>query len=109
MATYYAWTRFQTERDGYGRPKNEIMPGEEVTAETLGITDEQFSQHIKSGAVRKAKYPVPSNRSGVSPAEHMKARAIAMAASADIEAFDEPEDEVVEQDVQKRSMFSSVS
>lgn len=48
--TMYAWSPIL-------HAKGRVNVGEEVTAEKLGISDDEFNELIESGAVRSQKYP----------------------------------------------------
>jgi hypothetical protein len=84
--TYYAWSTFQKARDEWGRVTERVMPGEEVSASSLGVTDEEFKDLVSIGAVRSTEYPVPEG-STASPVEHLRAEADRIASgSYDVEA-----------------------
>ncbi len=59
--TYYAWSRilYGEEKNDDGSKKNDLYasPGDEVSASSLNISDEQFEELVAGGAVRK--YPFP--------------------------------------------------
>lgn len=59
--TYYAWSRilYDIERNDDNSKKSDVYanPGDEVSASSLGISDEQFQELIDGGAVRN--YPFP--------------------------------------------------
>jgi hypothetical protein len=59
--TYYAWSRilYGVEKNDDGSKKNDLAanPGDEVSASSLDISDEQFKELVASGAVRD--YPFP--------------------------------------------------
>lgn len=67
----YAWTNIQTGKDKAGRG---ILTrcGEEVTASSLGLTKEQFSELVRAGAIRKEPYPPITEGSTLSPVEYNK-------------------------------------
>ena len=71
MATMYAWTNFDVERNEYGQTTNVIHVGDVVTQADLKVSDEDWEELIASGAVREEEYPedVPS---GMSVAEFLR-------------------------------------
>jgi hypothetical protein len=93
MATYYAWTRFEAERNDWGVATKIINPGDAVTASDLGVNKEEFDEYIDSGAVRTDKYPDMGNFDG-SPTEFAR-RELARAARGD-ESFFAPGDDEAE-------------
>jgi hypothetical protein len=69
--TYYAWSRFRTKLNEWGQTEEEVMPGDKVTQEKLGVGDEDWQAFIDGGAIREDEYP--SNLPpGVSPAQAPK-------------------------------------
>lgn len=59
--TYYAWSRilYDIERNDDNTKKSDVYasPGDEVSASSLKLSDEQFQELIDGGAVRN--YPFP--------------------------------------------------
>jgi len=52
MAKMYAWSSFRLDVDEHGKAKKVVEPGEEVTAEKLKVSKEEFENLIEVGAVR---------------------------------------------------------
>lgn len=68
--TYYAWTNFPVERNEWGQVTKTIECGEEVTAQKLGVSKEEFEDLVEIGAVSEEEYPdIPDS---VAPAEYEK-------------------------------------
>jgi hypothetical protein len=66
----YAWINFVIERNEHGQPSATLKPGDEVTQQDLGVSDEDWQQLIEGGSVRPQPYPkIPDN---LSPAEHFR-------------------------------------
>ena len=81
---YYAWNTFTTEFDDHGIPQTKIVPGDEVTQDDLGVSDEEWDELIETGAVSEEEYPdVPDH---ISPAEYQTAMEVhgAMQSATDI-------------------------
>lgn len=57
MAKMYAWSTFNTDVDEYGKAHGKIEPGDEVTADKLDISKEEFETLVEAGAVREQEYP----------------------------------------------------
>jgi len=64
----YAWTRFATETDEWGRVQTWIEPGDEVSQSDLGVSDDEWQELQDSGAVSETEYPPVAD--GQSPAEY---------------------------------------
>jgi len=73
--TYYAWTRFDVERNEWGIATKTINRGDTVTAKDLGVSDEEFQALVDGGSVRNYGLPedMPENWTG-SPADWIKER-----------------------------------
>lgn len=68
MATYYAWSNFPIEKNEWGQTTKTIEVGEEVTAQKLGVSKEEWDELVESGAVSEEEYPdIPAS---MSPAEY---------------------------------------
>lgn len=79
--TYFAWTNFSVpnpDNPGNDRLATKINVGDEVSAEALGIDDEEFQAYIDIGAVRTYEHPNMGNFQG-SPVELRKAQLAAAA------------------------------
>lgn len=64
MAKTYAWSNFPVERNEWGQVTKTISVGEEVTADMLGVSKEEFDELINLGAVSEQPYPkIPANQS----------------------------------------------
>jgi hypothetical protein len=77
-ATYYAWTPIRTatagEVTGFGTQMKVglVKVGEEVSASSLGVSDEDFQEMVNSGAVRPQEFPeLPPNYQD-SPINHIR-------------------------------------
>lgn len=67
---YYAWTVMKV--TGENGKVTTIKPGDEVTANSLGISREDFRAYLQSGAIRTTPHPdVPASYTG-SPVEYRK-------------------------------------
>jgi hypothetical protein len=86
--TWYVWSNISSGKDKSGRPIQTVV-GEEVTAGSLGLTDEQFSELIVAGAVRKERYPDILPGSTMAPAEFYKRQAMVAEGKADPSDMDE--------------------
>jgi hypothetical protein len=71
MPRYYAWSRIllEPERDPNDRnvvlKQRYVMPGEQVDAAKLGLTESQFQELVDSSAVREMRYPdIPKGYTG---------------------------------------------
>jgi hypothetical protein len=73
MAKMYAWSSFRLDVDEHNKAKKVIEPGEEVTAEKLKVSKEEFENLIEVGAVRDLEYPPVEP--GQSPAEYFRSAA----------------------------------
>jgi len=73
MAKMYAWSSFRLDVDEHGKAKKVVEPGEEVTAEKLKVSKEEFENLIEVGSVRDLEYPPVEP--GQSPAEYFRAAA----------------------------------
>ena len=73
MTKYYAWSSFRLDVDQNNKAKKVIEPGDEVTAEKLKVSKEEFDYMIEAGAVRDLEYPPVEP--GQSPAEYFRAAA----------------------------------
>lgn len=81
---FYAWSRFIGEREqDSGIVTKWIMEGDKVSQSDLGVSDEEWQDLVKSGAVREAEYPVPKGSTD-SPNDHYK-RQMAIAAGEEVE------------------------
>lgn len=70
MATYYAWTNFETERNEYGQVTKVVTAGDTVSQSDLGSSDADWEELLTIGAIREEEYPdIPEN---VSPAEYLR-------------------------------------
>lgn len=81
MAKYYAWTNFEVphEDDPNNRSRaTKIKAGDEVSADDLGISEDEFKSYIEIGAIRKQPHPDMGNFTG-SPIELRKAELAAAA------------------------------
>lgn len=47
-----------------GNDGKEAAPGDDVSAESLGLTEEEFSELIESGAVKETDAPAPAASEG---------------------------------------------
>lgn len=88
MPTYYAWSNIQTGKDRAGRG---ILTrcGEEVTASSLGLTKEQFSELVSSHVVRIDPYPAIVEGSTLSPSEYYKRQLLLAEGNATPDILDE--------------------
>ena len=75
MAKMYAWSTFNTDVDEWGKAHGKIEPGDEVSAEKLGVTKEEFDELVAVGSVREEEYPDVAP--GQSPAEYYREEAAA--------------------------------
>jgi hypothetical protein len=75
MPKMYAWSTFNTEVDEWGKAHGKIEPGDEVTAEKLGVTKEEFADLVEVGAVREQEYPDVAE--GQSPTEYYREQSAA--------------------------------
>lgn len=68
---YYAWSTFRLGVNEWGQVTETLDPGEEVTKDKLGVSDEEWQSLIDSGSIRTDEYPsdLPP---GVSPAKAPK-------------------------------------
>lgn len=57
MAKTYAWSVFHTEFNEYNQPTKSVMPGDEVTADKIGVDKETFEDLVERGVVREQPYP----------------------------------------------------
>ncbi len=74
---YYSWSNFKG---------TDIKPGDEVSANKLGVNAEEFKAFVESGAVRTVPYPkLPEGYAG-SPHEHRVAQLAAAARGEDYDA-----------------------
>ena len=85
----YAWSTFHEERNEYGQPTKTISPGDTVTQDQLGVSDEEWEYLIETGVVRTEEYPedIPED---MAPAEYEKQK------MAEFAAGTLPEDEMEE-------------
>jgi hypothetical protein len=63
--TYYAYSRFDTKINKWGRIEKSIHPGDEVTQSDLKASDEDWAEYIKLGVV--SRVPYPDTRPGETP------------------------------------------
>lgn len=64
----YAWSRFAKDVNEWGRAGSYVNPGDEITQDDLGLSDDAWQELIDMGAVREEKYP--DVNAGESPAEY---------------------------------------
>jgi hypothetical protein len=55
--TYYAYSRFDTDIDEWGRVKKSIMPGDKVTQSDLDVDDDGWAEYVDRGIVSTVPYP----------------------------------------------------
>ena len=77
MAKHYAWTTFVTGRNDYGQVTETIKPGDSVTQEKLGVSEEEYQELLDVGAIREEAYPkdIPND---MSPVEYYTAQDVAL-------------------------------
>ncbi len=69
MATMYAWTNFDVERNEYGQTTNVIHVGDQIDKSKLKVTDQEWDDLVASGAIREEPYPdIPAD---VPPAQYL--------------------------------------
>lgn len=69
---WYAWSKFETERNDAGIATKFIMPGEKITQDKLSVGDAEWEYLVETGAVREQEYPdIPDD---VAPAEAARGR-----------------------------------
>ena len=86
--TYYAWSEIQVgEGDETESKVKKVKHGEEVSASSLGIPDEEFEAMVESGAVKTDEYPeLPEGYTG-SPAQYEQEKAAAQAKIDEAQSF----------------------
>lgn len=92
--TFYAWTNIHIpDRNDPGNPikRKTVTPGEEVTPESLRMSQEDFDELVNIKAIRRTEHPDMGTFQG-SPVEFRKAQIARMAATEDY--FDEDPDRV---------------
>jgi hypothetical protein len=72
MAKYYAWSTFPQKLDAAGKIEKAVQVGEEVSADKIKVSKEEFDYLLETGAVREEPYPDISPQ--LSPAEHFRAQ-----------------------------------
>jgi hypothetical protein len=92
--TYYAWSEIQVgEGDEAETKVKKVKAGEEVSASSLGIPDEEFDAMVEAGAVKTEEYPdLPEGYTG-SPAQFAQEQAEAEGKIAEAELVLNPIDE----------------
>lgn len=71
MPKYYLWSPMSLEVSDYGRVMKTAKVGEEVTADKLDLSKDQFKELIELGSIRTVPYPnIPDD---VAPTEHFRA------------------------------------
>lgn len=83
MAKFYAWSVIQYDADvddsGSSIKHKRVAFGEEVSADKLGLDDEQFEQLVEAGSVRATRPPdMPKGYQG-SPVDFMREQIAAAA------------------------------
>lgn len=71
MAKMYAWSEFRIDVDEHNKAKKVVHVGEEVTAEKLKVSKDEFDSMIEVGVVREQPYP-PVAHEYQSPTEYFK-------------------------------------
>jgi hypothetical protein len=64
----YAWSRFATDINEWGQVGKYIEPGDEVSQDDLGVSDDEWQELQDVGAVREEAYPDVD--AGESPAQY---------------------------------------
>lgn len=97
--TYYAWSRIPTDTNEWGQPTKWIEPGDTITANKAGISEEEFDYLVEAGVAREEKYPedLPD---GMSPNEHVRQQRAAMLRG---ELSPEQREELMEQIEEERT------
>lgn len=108
--TYYAWSEIQVGEGGEEAQKVKKVPaGEEVSASSLGIPDEEFDAMVEAGAVRTEEYPdLPEGYTG-SPAQFAQEQAEAEGQKAEAELILNPIDEADQETAKPAATKASTS
>jgi hypothetical protein len=69
--TYYLWSPVNTEVNEWGRVTKTAKVGDEATAKSLNVSQDEFEELVKVGVVRTEPYPdIPAD---MAPLEHFRA------------------------------------
>lgn len=70
MAEYYAHSNFTVKTDDYGVVRDSIKPGQKISRQKLGVSEEDWQDYINMGLVSEEPYPdIPDD---VPPNEHYR-------------------------------------
>lgn len=88
----YAWSNFTIEHNQQGQATKTVKCGQEVTRQSLNVSEKDWEDLIEAGAVRPQPYPdIPDN---VAPAEYFRSQNAARASG-----------KLTHREVQERSDF----